>query len=173
MSKVIIVCGLAGSGKTTIAKSLSKKLRISCLHKDSIKETLYSSLSFESLEDSKRIGKPSIDILFSLAQNQIDNDVDIILEAPFNFREDYVLFKGWEEKPEISLHTVICEISPEIRETRFRTRKRNSAHHDEERNFDSLEDSSIFNEVPGKKVTINTQIDVPENINKIILWLGL
>jgi adenylate kinase family enzyme len=42
MSKVIIVCGLPGSGKTTLSRELSKRLGIVCLHKDSIKEKLTS-----------------------------------------------------------------------------------------------------------------------------------
>ena len=41
MTKLIIICGLPGSGKTTLASELSKQTGIVCLHKDSIKEKLF------------------------------------------------------------------------------------------------------------------------------------
>jgi len=93
MQKLIIVCGLPGSGKTTLAKELSRKLKITCIHKDSIKENLYEILELSTLEDSKRIGGQSIQLLYKLTEEQLENGLDLIIEAPFYFEEDYEIFK--------------------------------------------------------------------------------
>ncbi len=40
MSKLIIACGLAGSGKTTLTNELSKKLKITYLNRNYISECI-------------------------------------------------------------------------------------------------------------------------------------
>ena len=97
-TKLIIICGLPASGKTTLAQTLSQKLNIAYLSKDIIKENLYDILQGKTLDDSKKTGLQAIQMLFSLVEHQLKNQVDIIMEAPFNFKEDYILFKKWIKK---------------------------------------------------------------------------
>ncbi len=171
MTKLIIVCGLPGSGKTTLAKELSKKLGIVCICKDDIKEKLYESMKFSTLEDSKRIGKPSIDIMLHLAEQQLANGLDIIIESPFNFLEDYPLFKSWKEKYGLDLYSVICLIDFNERKKRFLKRKRHNAHHDTQRISDHLlNDVTEYNYamIPGKQIRIITNKKVEELVQDVI-----
>jgi predicted kinase len=156
MPKLIIVCGLPGSGKTTLAAALASKLNIVCLHKDSIKENLYDILGLSTLEDSKRIGIQSIRLLLALAEEQIANKTDVIIEAPFNYAADYPLFVEWVEKYHVSLYVVICRISAEERKTRSVNRPRHASHHATERyaneNFDA--DNSVYDTMPGTHIKL-------------------
>ena len=170
MSKLIIVCGLPGSGKTTLAKEISKRLKIACIHKDSIKEQFFESMNLSTLEDSKRVGKPTIDVLFRLAQEQMENGVDIIIEAPFNFPDDYPLFEGWQRKYGVNLYVIICSISKEERNNRFVERlnngNRHHSHHDIDRlhieGFDNNQIEFDYADIPGKQIRITT--DKPVNV---------
>lgn len=158
MSKLIIVCGLPGSGKTTLAKELSKQLNIACLHKDALKENLYEILKLSTLEDSKRIGNQSVQLLLRLAEEQIANKADLIIEAPFTFQEDYTLFQNWIDQYKIDLYSVICNISAEERKDRFVNRPRHSSHHDQERIESATfnEDTEVYNTIPGKQIKVTT-----------------
>ena len=59
----------------TLAKEISQKLNIACIHKDSIKSFIY---------DVGFLTRRSIDLTFRFAEEQISNGIDIIVEAPFS-----------------------------------------------------------------------------------------
>ena len=169
MQKLIIVCWLPGSGKTTLASELSKQTGIVCLHKDSIKEKLFEGLHLSTLEDSKRIGKPSIDVMLYLAEEQIANGIDIIIEAPFNFPGDYELFTKWKEKYGINLYSVICSVGIEERKKRFNNRERHHAHFDDLRIIDHFTDNEYdYASMPGKRILIKTEESVSELVKQVI-----
>jgi len=170
MSKLIIVCGLPGSGKTTLAKELSKKMKITCIHKDSIKECLFDSFEFSTLDDSKKLGKPSILTLFRLAEEQIVNDINIIIEAPFNFSDDYQLFNQWKKKYNLEIISIICSVDREERKKRFRERERHHSHHDVDRKLYSSIDEVEYDyaTIPGKQIRIKTELNVNDLVGNII-----
>ena len=173
MSKLIIVCGLSGAGKTSLAKALSQKLNIACLHKDIIKETLYEALNFSTLEESKKIGIHSVKLLFEIAENIISNKVDIIIESPFNFSGDYQLFQKWIDEYNIELYSIICSVPNEERLKRIKSRPRHQAHHDIERNHENSTgaEESVYDALPGKQIKIVTNQPVEQLVSEIIKLL--
>lgn len=170
MTKLIIICGFPGSGKTTLARELSKKLKICCIYKDSIKERLYETLGLSTLEDSKKIGKPSVEVMLHLAEQQLTNEVDIIIESPFYFEEDFILFEKWKGEYNIDIYSIICSIDEAERENRFNIRPRHHAHHDNERNFNVLskEQSDVYKKIPGNQIWVKTNKPVAELVEEII-----
>lgn len=170
MSKLIIVCGLPGSGKTTLANALSGKIKVACIHKDHIKERFFESMKLSSLEDSKCIGKPTIDVALRLTEDQLKNGVDIILEAPFNFPEDYPLFETWQKKYKLDLYSVVCLIDFEERRRRYCERERHFAHFDKERGVDHLANGPEYDyaSIPGKQIRITTNESVGVLVEKVI-----
>lgn len=155
MSKVIIVCGLSGSGKTTLATELSKQTNIVCLHKDSIKESLYDHTNASSLEDSRRLGQLSIKLMIDLAEQLVVNNVDVILEAPFNYSEDYKIFEQWIGRYGASIYSIICTTSEAEMKLRFDSRPRHNAHHDLERTY-VQKDEAVYDNLPGQTFKITT-----------------
>lgn len=167
-TKLIIVCGYSGTGKTTLSNELSKRLKIFCLHKDSIKESLYDSMDLSSLEDSKRLGYPSIKTILDLAKENLKNNVDVILESPFVYKEDGNIFEEWKKELDIEIFTIILNIDEEERKKRFLERERHRSHHDDKRNVNDSNANHNFEYMPNKKIFITTNKPMNELVEKII-----
>lgn len=167
MSKLIVICGLPGTGKTTLADTLSKRLKITCISKDAIKEALYDELGLKNLEDSLAIGKRSIEVMLNLAEKNVQLQKNVIIEAPFRFEEDYQLFSKWIQQYKVDFTAIICTVSPEIRENRFYNRPRHEAHHDNERKFEE-QTEDIYHKLPGKQLWIDTNKPVSNIIDEMI-----
>ena len=59
----ILVTGIPASGKSTMAKYLSKELGIPMFSKDEIKERLFDTLGFQSREEKVRLGVAAMERL--------------------------------------------------------------------------------------------------------------
>jgi predicted kinase len=176
MAKLIIVCGLTASGKTTLAKELSRELNIFCLHKDSLKSNLYDILELSTLADSKKLGLQSVHLLFRLAEEQLKNGIDLIIESPFNHEGDYELFRRWEKEYNLDVWKIICKMDDDERDRRYRKRlnERHRCHHDEERiasgEFDEISKAGyvIYENMPGKKIEVVTNKPVKDLVNQVV-----
>lgn len=166
MNKLIIVCGLPGSGKTTLAQELSRKTNIVCLYKDEMKENLYDELGMKNLEDSKRIGAISMKILYKQMERIMKNKVDLIVEAPFSFEEDFDYINDLGNKHKTKVFVIVCEVEEIERKKRFRNRDRHPSHHDKERDFEYKKVN--YNKLAGKKIYINTNLSSSSLVNKIL-----
>lgn len=177
---MIIVCGLPGSGKTTFANELAKKINIVCLHKDDIKESLYEIMRLKNLEDSKKVGLYSIKLLFELAEKIISKKIDLIVESPFSWDEDIEYFKKLNEKYKLNVYCVVCEIDEEERKKRFVVRPRHKAHHDNERLKMKEKDENWayhkicdYNKMPGKILKIETNRPADRLVEDILCELDV
>jgi AAA domain len=63
----VVVSGLAGSGKTTVARQLATRLELPLLDKDVILESLFDSLGVGDERWRARLSRASDEVLFRLA----------------------------------------------------------------------------------------------------------
>ncbi len=173
MSKLIIFCGLPGSGKTTLAEAVSRKLNIVCLHKDFIKEKLYDIRGLSTLEDSKKLGREVMELLFALAKEQVTRGVDVAIEAPFNFPEDYAQFERWQKDYGVKIYSVICTIDEKERYRRCMARiggDRHRSHHDSERmvNFSQFKNDYDYATIPGLQLRLTTNKPIEELTKQVV-----
>ena len=160
--RVIVVTGLGGTWKTYLAKYLSKEMNIVCFHKDLIKAGLYDELNIETNDSYK--------MLYNLAEYQIENGIDIIIESALWYDTDIELFNKWLSKYDINLYCIVCKVDIKIREKRIKWRERHICHSGADKILlENLGKNEYnYSKLPGKIININTDRPVEELVKKLL-----
>ncbi len=120
---------MPSSGKTTVAETLARELRLPLIAKDEIKECLYEGLGTGDVSWSGRMGAAAYALIFSLARRMLSSGVSVIVEANF-FRDQEPEFASLPEHRLVQLH---CEAPLAILLERYANRSRHAGHHDAEK----------------------------------------
>ena len=94
MSVKVLIMGLPGSGKTTLAKELSKKLRAVHFNADEVRKKINNRLGFsenDRLEQAKRMGY-LCDIVNRAGVNAVADFICPTSKARKNFGKCYTIF---------------------------------------------------------------------------------
>ncbi len=116
---IIIVCGLPGVGKTSLAKELAPLIRAVILSTDKIRKELISKPTYRKQEK-----KLIYDVMLLLAKYLNDAGINCILDATFNTEKSRKELKkklNLISSPQISI--VECTCPEHIAISRLRNRK--------------------------------------------------
>lgn len=79
---LVVVNGRPATGKTWLARLMSRELAIPAFSKDDFKEELASQLGARDREESRRLGAQAIDAMFRAARDELVRGSSVIVEAP-------------------------------------------------------------------------------------------
>lgn len=79
----IVIAGIPGAGKTTLAEYLSKELRMPLISKDLLKEILFDNIGFKSRKEKVNLNNASLEIAYYLIRQLMICKGTFILENNF------------------------------------------------------------------------------------------
>jgi predicted kinase len=80
---LVLVSGLPGTGKTTIAQGIAVHFSLPLFTKDSIKETLFDCLGTGDRPWSRRLSQATYGVMFHLAEALLSCGHSLVMEANF------------------------------------------------------------------------------------------
>jgi len=126
---LLITVGLAGSGKTTLSRALSKRLGLTILSSDIVRKQLASvpvnEHRFEEMDSgiySPEFSRRTYDTLFSTARSVLEQCYPVILDASFIRAEDRRQARALAEETGADYFVIECSLDPDTTRQRLNQR---------------------------------------------------
>ena len=151
---LLIVNGYAASGKTTLARALSRELRWPLVVKDVFKELLFDRLGAADYMESKRLGAAAIDVMFSVARELLVAGTSVIIESPLVPTYDNARLRALERDADFLTVQVVLTGDPDVLFERYRARAERGARHPSHFDHDRLADMHALLHSPFESLTV-------------------
>jgi predicted kinase len=134
---LILVTGLPGTGKSTLARALAARYRMPIVCKDTIKEPLLDVLGASDRSQSRKLSDASFAVMFALAREVLRAGANLILEGNFRPGEHEAALEALIlESPIVRLMQILCRTSEPVRIARLQARATDPTRHPGHRDAD-------------------------------------
>jgi predicted kinase len=157
--RVLLITGLPGTGKTTLARLAAGRFHIPLIAKDAVKESLLNVLGAPDPVASRHLSTASFAVLFSMARELMTAGVSFVLEGNFRPGEHEAPVRTLlhQSGPDCTWHLaqVLCRVDEAERvrrlEARAVDRSRHPGHQMGERATIGRRPTDAFLDIPGDR----------------------
>lgn len=126
-TKLIVISGAPGSGKTTLAAELGARLDYAVISRDALKEVLLDAMPAANRQESMRLGSASWNMMYAVLDALIGRVPGLIVESNFSSgRSEAELLPRIVQCQTVIVH---CTTSVDIIDARIKAREGDMTRH--------------------------------------------
>jgi predicted kinase len=143
---LILITGMPGTGKSTLAGSLARHLGVPLICKDTIKEPLLDVIGATNRAESRRLSDASFAVMFALARDCLRAGTDLILEGNFRVGEHEPALSALindanatgtgDSAISVRITQILCRAPDRVRIARLKARSADPSRHPGHRDAD-------------------------------------
>jgi predicted kinase len=160
--RLVIITGLPGTGKTTLARDAARRHGLPLICKDTIKEPLMDMLG-AATSRSRELSNISFAVMFSLARELLAVGEGLILEGNFRAGEHEAPLRAAFPPDSPNIVQVLCRAEEHERRARILQRSRHAGHQDIHQ-LDRVAACDAFLELPGERHLYRVGFDTCETL---------
>ncbi len=126
---VILVNGMPGTGKSTLASKLRDDLQLPLVSKDGLKEYFYDVLGVTTRDESRAVGAACLDMIYALTREYAAQGLSVMIESPMFYRYAKPEFEDILEEIDITFVEVHCRTNKDVRRDRMAYRRQHENRH--------------------------------------------
>jgi predicted kinase len=169
MTKLIIISGLPGTGKSTLAEALAKELKIPILSVDPIESSIIKS----GIKKSFETGLAAYLVAETLAAEHLELGISVIIDAVSPVKEARDMWDSLAEKYNIKKIVIECTLDEKIHKQRIQARVRSLYGIPEVTWKDVEKRKKEYLEWREKRLVLNTYEDNSKNLAKVLNYINI
>lgn len=128
--QLIVITGHPGSGKTTLARQLSRRYHLSFISKDAIKEHIFDALGTRDKAWSLKVSAAAHRIMDDSIEQALSAGGSIIVESNFKPAIDSQRFTGLARRHHAQCLQILCKANGDVLFTRWNNRIEKGIRHE-------------------------------------------
>lgn len=166
-AQLILITGLPGTGKSTLARALASRYQLPILTKDTIKEPLLDTIGARDRAQSRSLSDASFAVLFALARDCLSTGTDLVIEGNFRPGEHE---PALQYPQSVRIIQVLCRATESVRIARLKARATDRNRHPGHRDADlatagSPQVSLDFLDLPGERLVFDSDAQSPAEVD--------
>jgi len=162
---LIIVCGLPGSGKSSLARALAKSLRAAYISSDITRKKMFKQPSYSEQEKVAVYAG-----MAARAEDAIRSGRDTIVDATFYLRNERERFAGIAKNASTPVFTIVCRLDERNTERRLGRRRKGGPSDADYEVYLKLKER--FEPVEGPHLEVDSSLPKAEILKRVIGYLG-
>jgi predicted kinase len=172
--QLIVFAGMLGTGKTSLARAVARRLRAVYLDKTTIKECVLALAERMKLDQAQQLAGPvSYELLVDLARDNLSLGLSVVLDSPAGYQAFRERVKGLARSAKVELKLIECICTDErLLRQRVENRALDLPAH-RTRDWATYQDEAAqFERLTDRRLVVDTAESVSLNVQKVLAYLG-